>query len=185
MEKICEKISRYLLKENQPNDDEIDEVRFGIELILTQTILFLIILTIGFFSNMIGETLIFMTVLVSLRTFVNGYHADSFYRCIFLTTLFYIMTVMLAKINNIYLLTLAVLFAFKAFYCQSNESKANVRISKIIFICCCTIMIVSYQYNCLLANIVGFTVFFTSVSMEVEKYGSKKQNCYIGEESFK
>lgn len=64
-------------------EDEIDEVRFGIELILTQMILFFLLLAIGIFRNMVLETIIFIIALVGLRTFVDGYHADSFYRCMF------------------------------------------------------------------------------------------------------
>lgn len=185
MEKFCEGISRYLLQANQPSDDEIDEVRFGIELILTQTILFLIILSIGIFYHMIIETLVFMIVLVGLRTFVNGYHAKSFYRCMFLTTGLYLATVILANSSNIYLLTLAILVAVKAFFCQNNQSNANERISKILFLGSLVIMLLLYQSNPLLTKIIGFTLFFTSVSMEVEKYGSKKENCIIGEKGIK
>ncbi|WP_373208632.1 hypothetical protein [Thomasclavelia ramosa] len=40
MKRFCEKISIFLLDVDNVTEDEIDEVRFGIELILTQMILF-------------------------------------------------------------------------------------------------------------------------------------------------
>ena len=70
MERFCEKISRFLLDVDNVTEDEIDEVRFGIELILTQMILFFLLLAIGIFRNMVLETIIFIIALVGLRTFV-------------------------------------------------------------------------------------------------------------------
>ena len=53
MKRFCEKISRFLLDVDNVTEDEIDEVRFGIELILTQMILFFLLLAIGIFRNMV------------------------------------------------------------------------------------------------------------------------------------
>ena len=114
MKRFCEKISIFLLDVDNVTEDEIDEVRFGIELILTQMILFFLLLAIGIFRNMVLETIIFIIALVGLRTFVDGYHADSFYRCMFLTTLLYLGTLYFADFENSYLLIMAILIAAKA-----------------------------------------------------------------------
>ena len=45
MKRFCEKISRYLLDVDNVTEDEIDEVRFGIELILTLMILFFFVVS--------------------------------------------------------------------------------------------------------------------------------------------
>lgn len=42
MKKMCEKISCYLLKGTKTTAIEIDEIRFGLELIITQIILLMI-----------------------------------------------------------------------------------------------------------------------------------------------
>lgn len=133
MKRFCEKISRFLLDVDNVTEDEIDEVRFGIELILTQMILFFLLLAIGIFRNMVLETIIFIIALVGLRTFVDGYHADSFYRCMFLTTLLYLGTLYFADFENSYLLIMAILIAAKAFMWQENHEARNVKISKLIF----------------------------------------------------
>ena len=44
MKRFCEKISRFLLDVDNVTEDEI-EVRFGIELILTQMILFFFVVS--------------------------------------------------------------------------------------------------------------------------------------------
>lgn len=134
MKRFCEKISRFLLDVDNVTEDEIDEVRFGIELILTQMILFFLLLAIGIFRNMVLETIIFIIALVGLRTFVDGYHADSFYRCMFLTTLLYLGTLYFADFENSYLLIMAILIAAKAFMWQENHEARNVKISKLIFL---------------------------------------------------
>lgn len=66
MEKISNKLAKRLLEEN-PDIDELDEIRFGIELILTQTILLLMILIIGVLSNSLSATIIYLVVLFLLR----------------------------------------------------------------------------------------------------------------------
>ena len=45
MKRFCEKISRFLLDVDNVTEDEIDEVRFGIDLILTQMILFFFVVS--------------------------------------------------------------------------------------------------------------------------------------------
>ena len=67
MKRFCEKISIFLLDVDNVTEDEIDEVRFGIELILTQMILFFLLLAIGIFRNMVLETIIFIIALVGIR----------------------------------------------------------------------------------------------------------------------
>ena len=145
MKRFCEKISIFLLDVDNVTEDEIDEVRFGIELILTQMILFFLLLAIGIFRNMVLETIIFIIALVGLRTFVDGYHADSFYRCMFLTTLLYLGTLYFADFENSYLLI--------------------------------------YPIEPRLSMIIGFTLFFTGVSMEVKKHGYKEKSSIISEKS--
>lgn len=66
MEKISNKLAKCLLEEN-PDINELDEIRFGIELILTQTILLLMILIIGVVSNSLSATIIYLVVLFLLR----------------------------------------------------------------------------------------------------------------------
>ena len=87
MENISSKITSYLLEGKLVTDDEFDEIRFGIELVITQSILLIIIFTIGLLLGKLLETIVFLVIMVSLRTLVDGYHADSFIKCMFLTTM--------------------------------------------------------------------------------------------------
>ena len=183
MKRFCEKISRFLLDVDNVTEDEIDEVRFGIELILTQMILFFLLLAIGIFRNMVLETIIFIIALVGLRTFVDAYHADSFYRCMFLTTLLYLGTLYFADFENSYLLIMAILIAAKAFMWQENHEARNVKISKLIFWGCLAVIGLIYPIEPRLSMIIGFTLFFTGVSMEVKKHGYKEKSSFISEKS--
>ena len=174
MKRFCEKISIFLLDVDNVTEDEIDEVRFGIELILTQMILFFLLLAIG---------ILFIIALVGLRTFVDGYHADSFYRCMFLTTLLYLGTLYFADFENSYLLIMAILIAAKAFMWQENHEARNVKISKLIFWGCLAVIGLIYPIEPRLSMIIGFTLFFTGVSMEVKKHGYKEKSSFISEKS--
>ena len=183
MKRFCEKISIFLLDVDNVTEDEIDEVRFGIELILTQMILFFLLLAIGIFRNMVLETIIFIIALVGLRTFVDGYHADSFYRCMFLTTLLYLGTLYFADFENSYLLIMAILIAAKAFMWQENHEARNVKISKLIFWGCLAVIGLIYPIEPRLSMIIGFTLFFTGLIMDVKKHGYKEKSSFISEKS--
>lgn len=108
MEKISDKLAKHLLEDN-PDLDESDEIRFGIELILTQTILFLMILIIGVLSNSLLATIIYLVVLISLRTVSDGYHADSFSKCAFITVGNYLICLFVYQSTSKYIVWICLL----------------------------------------------------------------------------
>ncbi|MFQ6793348.1 MAG: accessory gene regulator B family protein [Thomasclavelia sp.] len=176
MENISSKIASYLLKGKSASDDELDEIRFGIELVITQSVLLIIIFTIGLFLGRLVETIIFLIVMVSLRTIVDGYHADSFGSCMFLTTMAYVLCMFIYQRLNIYIMIFMMLYAAKAFFFQkSSLLERNILRSKVLFIIYLLLIILTYYKNSMISFLIGFTVFMTSFSMEVKKYNDKRK----------
>ena len=64
---------------------------------------------------------------------------------------------------------MAILIAAKAFMWQENHEARNVKISKLIFWGCLAVIGLIYPIEPRLSMIIGFTLFFTGVSMEVKK----------------
>ena len=183
MENISSKITSYLLEGKLVTDDEFDEIRFGIELVITQSILLIIIFTIGLLLGKLLETIVFLVIMVSLRTLVDGYHADSFIKCMFLTTMLYILCMLVYEHLNIYILIILMLYAAKAFFFQkSSLLKKNVFRSQLLFIVYLLLIVISYPKS-MISYLIGFTIFMTGVSMEVKKYNDKRKSLSSGEKN--
>ena len=100
-----------------------------------------------------------------------------------LTTLLYLGTLYFADFENSYLLIMAILIAAKAFMWHENHEARNVKISKLIFWGCLAVIGLIYPIEPRLSMIIGFTLFFTGVSMEVKKHGYKEKSSFISEKS--
>ena len=62
-----------------------------------------------------------------------------------------------------------------------NHEARNVKISKLIFWGCLAVIGLIYPIEPRLSMIIGFTLFFTGVSMEVKKHGYKEKSSFISE----
>lgn len=183
MENISSKITSYLLEGKRVTDGEFDEIRFGIELVITQSILLIIIFTIGLLLGKLLETIVFLVIMVSLRTLVDGYHADSFIKCMIITTSAYILCMLVYEHLNIYILIILMLYAAKAFFFQkSSLLKKNVFRSQLLFIVYLLLIVISYPKS-MISYLIGFTIFMTGVSMEVKKYNDKRKSLSSGEKN--
>ena len=183
MENISSKITGYLWEGKRVTDGEFDEIRFGIELVITQSILLIIIFTIGLLLGKLLETVIFLVVMVSLRTLVDGYHADSFIKCMIITTSAYILCMLVYEHLNIYILSVLMLYTAKAFFFQkSSLLKKNIFRSQLLFIVYLLLMIICYPKS-MISYLIGFTIFMTGVSMEVKKYNDKRKSLQNGEKN--
>lgn len=175
MEKISDKLAKLLLEDN-PDLDELDEIRFGIELILTQITLLLSIIVIGILFNSIGATVIYLVVLFSLRTVSDGYHADSFSKCAFITVGTYLACLSTYRIINNYVVLICLLYVFKVFIIQDASSlKKNALIGKMLIILYYVLFVALSGSNCT-SNVIAITIFISALSVEVERYETKRKS---------
>ena len=87
MEKVVEGIVSILHKNSIVNDENIDVVRYGIEIVLLKILFFLTILFIGIITNNVVNILIFMLFYKPLRTYAGGYHAKTRIGCYIVSVL--------------------------------------------------------------------------------------------------
>lgn len=89
--KLANKISEWLLYENKLDnkEDGAKEIyQYGLEIIISSLVTFLIVLGIGVILNMGMESIIFLMCFVPLRMAAGGYHANTYLKCnIYFSTL--------------------------------------------------------------------------------------------------
>lgn len=108
MENYCRKISCFLYSKRFIEKSSIEDLRFLIELILTQIITIVTVYLIGLLFMNAVDILIICLFFVVGRKYLDGYHASNFRNCYILTILNFIfsliMNVIILKIEFFYIL---------------------------------------------------------------------------------
>lgn len=89
--KLSDYLSYKLYECHKIEKDEINDISFSIELIMTHFITFLFIIIVGIFTNTFDNTILFLISFMMLRKYSDGYHAPTFMMCFILTVFTYIM----------------------------------------------------------------------------------------------
>lgn len=135
--KISDYLSYQLYILNKINKDEITDISFSIELLITHFITFLSIVVLGILVNRFENTVLFLLSFILLRKYSNGYHAATFSGCFILTLLtYFISTIIIPDIlfflqltNIFYLILVLIVFTF----CIIKLLKRN---NKLYYLCC-------------------------------------------------
>lgn len=98
-DKMISRIAAYSFKKSSLANEDKEICVYGLNLILSTVINFMVILSIGTLCNKLYETIIFMLVYSSIRSQAGGYHAKSKEACLILFVLGFI--VMLASVQYI------------------------------------------------------------------------------------
>ncbi|MBQ7974564.1 MAG: accessory gene regulator B family protein [Clostridia bacterium] len=97
MEKLAGIITDRLLNQNVIDADKKEIHKTGIELILTDTINFSLILIIGIMIKAVSAACIYLLLFWTVRRFSGGYHAKSYGVCRTVTVGTYIAIVLISK----------------------------------------------------------------------------------------
>lgn len=109
MDKVVERIVSLLHRNTVVNDDDIDVVKYGIEIVLLKILFFLTILLIGVITNNVVNILMFMLFYRPLRIYAGGYHAKTRIGCYFVSVLMlFLMLIAVELISMFAVLTNAV-----------------------------------------------------------------------------
>lgn len=101
MENIARRMSIFLYHKKYIIEDQIESLRFGIEVVFSNTLSFLSIITIGLVIGRVVDTIIFISVFCLSRSIRSGYHAPTFLKCYALTVGSYLTSVFLSNIISI------------------------------------------------------------------------------------
>lgn len=98
MENSCRKLAKYLYTKELIEKEDIEDLRFLIELIITQLITFISLFIIGLFFMDFFSVFVICISFVIGRKYLGGYHAKTFSNCYILTILNFIIAILTTKI---------------------------------------------------------------------------------------
>lgn len=80
-------LSTLAYKKKYIDYNQVDKLRFGIEVIISQTVVFAIVLLNSYFLNLFTYGILFTILFAILRSQSDGLHANTFIGCVILTNL--------------------------------------------------------------------------------------------------
>ena len=93
---LSEKIADFLLDKN--DEYPLEVYTYGMELIISTLVEFLILLIIGVFLGELVDTLIFVVSFSLIRFYTGGYHAKTYFRCGVVTVITFLSVLISAKL---------------------------------------------------------------------------------------
>lgn len=90
MEILAVSLSKWLFKKGYIKNDQLNDIRYGVEVILSNFISLISIILIGLIIHQIKITTLFLFVFIGLRFMYEGYHAKKFLSCLLLTVSSYL-----------------------------------------------------------------------------------------------
>lgn len=79
------------------DNDDLELAMYGIKILSSNSLTFLIVLTIGFLLKEPTVAIIYLTVLVALRRNMGGYHSKTYLGCLSITSLNFIIIVVIGR----------------------------------------------------------------------------------------
>lgn len=93
--KISKRVAGYLVSGEDENEMEI--YTYGVWVLLTTFLSVLEVLFLGFISHCLVESVIYLLILMVLRTYTGGYHASTSGKCNLLVICCFFVNVLLSK----------------------------------------------------------------------------------------
>lgn len=83
IDRLSQCILDYLLNSKviENSKTEKEYYKYGIQITLSSILNILLILSIGFLSSNIIESIIFLVLFISIRQFTGGFHASTYFKC--------------------------------------------------------------------------------------------------------
>ena len=102
---FSKKIVDYLIGGNviADTDDDRELYQYGVEISISSMLNILLIVIIGFVTNSISESLLFLVCFVVMRSYTGGYHANSYFMCNLLFCIAFITELIIYKFTYDYI----------------------------------------------------------------------------------
>lgn len=100
LQKTAARISQWYFNKGYIQEEDIDSIRFGLEVVLSHFISFSLILGTGILSGNFWISFVFVLALALFRSIYDGYHAETFFRCTMMTLSNYFISVYLVSVLN-------------------------------------------------------------------------------------
>ena len=128
MKRLVSIILNFMIKNNVISKDteEIEFYRYGIEITLSSLINITLISIIGIVTDYTFESMMFLVVFIIMRSFTGGYHANTYIKCNLVTSISFVILLLIFKIIRHISLKSIILIANK------NKPIENRTVYKII-----------------------------------------------------
>lgn len=116
MKRLVSIILNFMIKNNVISKDteEIEFYRYGIEITLSSLINIALISIIGIVTNYTFESMMFLVVFIIMRSFTGEYHANTYIKCNLVTSISFIVLLLMFKIiKNISLKSIILIAVFQ------------------------------------------------------------------------
>lgn len=107
--KLSEFLTKKMLSNNTINDEDKELYVYGLFMLLSQLMFFIIACIFGFILNCIIESIIFYIAFQFIRRYAGGYHAKTETRCEILSSLSILCCIVLIKFSEIYYIKISLL----------------------------------------------------------------------------
>lgn len=95
--KVINQFIRTCILQSTIDEDEIEVISYGMQIIGTSILSSLVIILIGMIMGQTISAIIYLSILILLRRNMGGYHSKTFLGCLFITSLNFIIIVILEK----------------------------------------------------------------------------------------
>lgn len=132
--KLSSSLAQYICKENISNEDDIEKINYAIFVLLSEcfkiAFLFFLFVSLGKMKYFLFS----IAILLSIRIFAGGFHAENSIQCLLFSTLFFLCTcIFIFQISNlprqIYYIATAISIVFNVLFAP-KASKSRPIINK-------------------------------------------------------
>lgn len=189
---LSNRLADFLCKKKIIEEDQKPIYKYGIEIIISSLIGFLLIFTIGLFFGMLIKACIFYIVFVYTRTYTGGYHASSYLKCNVVLLIIYLWVLgfselLISSYSLIIHLMILIMYMSSIFGLapitninkpmNEEEIKTNRKKCIIISVVWCVLSLVLYFLSIKYAIVTALTLFSISMLLIIEKF-RKEENDY-------
>ncbi|MEF9920772.1 accessory gene regulator B family protein [Anaerorhabdus sp.] len=89
IENVGTKLGKYFFNKGYIEEDDIDAVRYYVEVFFNEYFQLLITIFIGYFISQFKETILYLIFFVAIRKYSGGYHAKTLLMCNLISYLLY------------------------------------------------------------------------------------------------
>ena len=136
IEKAGTKFGNWLYKNRAIQEDQIDMIRYSVEILSSEFLEMIIIILYSILSHKVIETASFLGYFIVLRNYYDGYHAKTVGHCLILTVSVYLFVIYIypfLTLNLCAFLVLSVLIAQSAIY-KKNQKVIPFAISILLIV---------------------------------------------------
>lgn len=102
IEALSRKVVNYLIGASviTDTDDDRELYQYGVEITISSMLNIFLIVIIGFVTNSISESLLFLVCFIIMRSYTGGYHANSYFICNLLFCIAFITELIIYKFSH-------------------------------------------------------------------------------------